>query len=123
MHTISIDIETFSSNDLNKCGVYKYVQASDFDILLFGYAVDGGAVQVVDLAAGEEIPVDILARLSDESITKWAFNSNFERICLSEWLRRKHPEYFTSYSIMEDTVGDYLDPHGWKCSMIWSAYM
>ena len=123
MHTISIDIETFSSNDLNKCGVYKYVQASDFDILLFGYAVDGGAVQVVDLAAGEEIPADILAGLSDESITKWAFNSNFERICLSEWLRRKHPEYFTSYSIMEDTVGDYLDPHRWKCSMIWSAYM
>ena len=123
MHTISIDIETYSSNDLNKCGVYKYVQASDFDILLFGYAVDGGAVQVVDLAAGEKIPVDILAGLSDESITKWAFNSNFERICLSEWLRRKHPEYFTSYSIMEDTVGDYLDSHGWKCSMIWSAYM
>ena len=99
------------------------MQASDFDILLFGYAVDGGAVQVVDLAAGEKIPVDILAGLSDESITKWAFNSNFERICLSEWLRRKHPEYFTSYSIMEDTVGDYLDSHGWKCSMIWSAYM
>lgn len=123
MHTISIDIETYSSNDLNKCGVYKYVQAPDFDILLFGYAVDGGSVQVVDLAAGEEIPVDVLAALSDESITKWAFNSNFERICLSEWLRRKHPDYFTSYSIMEDTVGDYLDPHGWKCSMIWSAYM
>lgn len=123
MHTISIDIETYSSNDLNKCGVYKYVQAPDFDILLFGYAVDGGAVQVVDLAAGEKIPVNVLAALSDESITKWAFNSNFERICLSEWLRRKHPEYFTSYSIMDDTVGDYLDPRGWKCSMIWSAYM
>ena len=123
MHTISIDIETYSSNDLNKCGVYKYVQAPDFDILLFGYAVDGGAVQVVDLAAGEEIPKDVLAALSDESIIKWAFNSNFERICLSEWLRRKQPEYFTSYSIMEDTVGNYLDPQGWKCSMIWSAYM
>lgn len=123
MRTLSIDIESFSSNDLNKCGVYKYVQAPDFDILLFGYAVDGGAVKVVDLAAGEEIPEDILAALSDESITKWAFNSNFERICLSEWLRRKHPEYFVSYSIPEDTVGDYLDPHGWKCSMIWSAYM
>lgn len=123
MHTISIDIETYSSNDLNKCGVYKYVQAPDFDILLFGYAVDGGAVQVVDLAAGEEIPKEILAALSDEGITKWAFNSNFERICLSEWLRRKHSEHFNSYSIMEDTVGDYLDPHGWKCSMIWSAYM
>ena len=123
MHTLAIDLETFSSNDLNKCGVYKYVQAPDFDILLFGYAVDGGAVKVVDLVAGEEIPEEILTALSDESITKWAFNSNFERICLSEWLRRKHPEYFISYSIMEDTVGDYLNPHGWKCSMIWSAYM
>lgn len=123
MHTISIDIETYSSNDLNKCGVYKYVQAADFDLLLFGYAVDGGAVQVVDLAKGEEMPKEILEALSDESITKWAFNSNFERICLSEWLRRNHPEHFTSYSILEDTVGDYLDPHGWKCSMIWSAYM
>lgn len=123
MHTISIDIETFSSNDLSKCGVYKYVQAPDFDILLFGYAVDGGAVKIVDLAAGEEIPEDILEALTDETVTKWAFNSNFERICLSEWLRRKHPEYFVSYSIPEDTVGDYLDPHGWKCSMIWSAYM
>lgn len=123
MHTISIDIETFSSNELSKCGVYKYVQAPDFDILLFGYAVDGGAVKIVDFAMGEEIPEDILEALTDETVTKWAFNSNFERICLSEWLRRKHPEYFVSYSIPEDTVGDYLDPHGWKCSMIWSAYM
>lgn len=123
MHTISIDIESFSSNDLNKCGVYKYVQAPDFDILLFGYAVDGGEIQVVDLASGEKIPKEILVALSDETVTKWAFNSNFERICLSEWLRRNHPEYFSSYSIPEDTVGDYLNPHGWKCSMIWSAYM
>lgn len=123
MHTISIDIESFSSNDLNKCGVYKYVQAPDFDILLFGYAVDGGEIQVVDLASGEKISEEILTALSDETVTKWAFNSNFERICLSEWLRRNHPEYVTSYSMSEDTVGDYLDPHGWKCSMIWSAYM
>lgn len=123
MHTLEIDLETFSSNDLNKCGVYKYVQAPDFDILLFGYAVDGGEVQVVDLASGEKIPEEILAALSDETVIKWAFNSNFERICLSEWIGRNHPEYFTSYSIPEDTVGDYLNPHGWKCSMIWSAYM
>lgn len=123
MHTISIDIESFSSNELNKCGVYKYVQALDFDILLFGYAVDGGDVHVVDLASGEMIPEEILEALADETVTKWAFNSNFERICLSEWLRRNHPEYFSSYSIPEDTVGGYLDPHGWKCSMIWSAYM
>ena len=123
METISIDIETYSGNDLNKCGVYKYVQHPDFDILLFGYAVDGGEVHVVDLASGEEIPEAVLAALSDENVTKWAFNSNFERVCLSEWLRRNHPEHFYSYSIYEDTVGDYLDPHGWKCSMIWSAYM
>ena len=123
MKTISIDIETYSGNDLNKCGVYKYVQHPDFEILLFGYAVDGGEVHVVDLASGEEIPEAVLAALSDEDVTKWAFNSNFERVCLSEWLRRNHPEHFYSYSIYEDTVGDYLDPHGWKCSMIWSAYM
>lgn len=123
MKAISIDIETFSSNDLNKCGVYKYVQAPDFDILLFGYAVDGSAVQVVELACGEKIPEEILAALADENITKWAFNSNFERVCLSEWLRRNAPEYFHSYGAEGDSVGDYLNPKGWKCSMIWSAYM
>ena len=123
METISIDIETYSGNDLNKCGVYKYVQHPDFDILLFGYAVDGGEVHVVDLAAGEEIPEEILNALSDEKVAKWAFNSNFERVCLSEWLRRNHPEHFASYSVESDSVGEYLDPRGWKCSMIWSAYM
>ena len=120
---ISIDIETYSGNDLNKCGVYKYVQHPDFDILLFGYAVDSGEVHVVDLAAGEEIPEEVLAALSDEGVTKWAFNSSFERICLSEWLRRNHPEHFYSYSVEGDSVGEYLDPRGWKCSMVWSAYM
>lgn len=120
---ISIDIETYSENDLGKCGVYKYVQHPDFDILLFGYAVDGGDVRVVDLASGKTMPEEVLAALSDETVTKWAFNSNFERVCLSEWLRRNHPEYFSSYSVPGDTVGDYLDPRGWKCSMVWSAYM
>ena len=123
MNFISIDIETFSSNDLSKCGVYKYVEAADFDILLFGYTVDGGEVVVVDLAAGEKIPEDIIAVLADENITKWAFNSNFERICLSKWLRRNYPEYFSSYSVAGNTVGNYLNPRGWKCSMIWSAFM
>lgn len=123
METISIDIETYSENDLGKCGVYKYVQHPNFDILLFGYAVDGGDVRVVDLASGETLPEEVLAALSDETVTKWAFNSNFERVCLSEWLRRNHPEYFSSYSVPGDTVGDYLDPRGWKCSMVWSAYM
>ena len=123
MKTISIDVESYSGNDLGKCGVYKYVQHLDFDILLFGYAVDGGAVRVVDLASGEKLPEEVLAALSDKAVTKWAFNSNFERVCLSEWLRRNHPEYFSSYSVPGDTVGDYLDPRGWKCSMVWSAYM
>ena len=123
METISIDIETYSGNDLGKCGVYKYVQHPNFDILLFGYAVDGGAVRVADLASGETLPEEVLAALSDESVTKWAFNSNFERVCLSEWLRRNHPEHFRSYNDDGDTAGDYLDPHGWKCSMVWSAYM
>lgn len=123
METISIDIETYSGNDLGKCGVYKYVQHPNFDILLFGYAVDGGAVRVADLASGETLPEEVLAALSDETVTKWAFNSNFERVCLSEWLRRNHPEYFSSYSMPGDTVGDYLGPRGWKCSMVWSAYM
>lgn len=123
MKSLSCDIETFSSNDLTKCGVYKYVQAPDFEILLFGYAVDGGEVHVVDLAAGEKIPEEILDAMTDENVTKWAFNASFERVCLSEWLRRNHPEYFYSYSVPGDTVGDYLDPSGWKCSMVWSAYM
>ena len=123
MKTISIDVESYSGNDLGKCGVYKYVQHPDFDILLFGYAVDGGDVRVVDLASGETLPEEVLTALTDETVTKWAFNSNFERVCLSEWLRRNHPEYFSSYSVPGDTVGDYLDPRGWKCSMVWSAYM
>ena len=123
METISIDIETYSGNDLGKCGVYKYVQHPDFGILLFGYAVDGGAVRVVDLASGEMLPEEVLTALSDETVMKWAFNSNFERVCLSEWLRRNHPEHFRSYNDDGDTAGDYLDPHGWKCSMVWSAYM
>ena len=95
----------------------------NFEILLFGYSVNDGSVQVVDLARGEKIPDDILQALSDENVTKWAFNAMFERICLSVYLRRNYPQYFSSYSVDEDTVGDYLDPHGWKCSMTWAAYM
>ena len=103
--------------------MYKYVQSSNFEILLFGYSVDEGVVKVVDLAQGEEIPDEILDALTNEQITKWAFNSQFERICLSEYLRRYYPQKFISYSIAEDTVGDYLSPVSWKCMMTWSAYM
>ena len=123
MESLSIDLETYSDIDLKKCGVYKYAESPNFEILLFAYSVDNGPVQVIDLAQGEVIPTEILAALTDETITKWAYNASFERICLSVWLRRNHPEYFQSYSILEDTVGDYLDPSAWKCSRIWGAYM
>ena len=87
MKNISIDIETFSDIDLNKCGVYRYAESPAFEILLFGYAVDSGAVTVIDLAQGEKIPEEILDALTDDTVTKWAFNANFERVCLSRYLR------------------------------------
>ena len=121
--TISIDIETFSDVDLQKSGVYKYVQSSMFEILLFGYSINGSDVIIVDLAQGETIPLDIIMALTNETIIKWAFNAQFERICLSAYLKKYYPQYFYSYSIAEDTVGDYLNPRSWRCSMIWSAYM
>ena len=123
MKTLSIDIETFSSVDLSKCGVYKYTEAPDFDILLFGYSVDGGPVQVVDLLSGEELPSEIVAALTDDTVIKWAFNAQFERICLSRWLRDHGGFDNTGYSIPQDTVGNYLDPAAWHCTMIWSATM
>lgn len=120
---LSIDLETYSDIDLKKSGVYRYAESPHFEILLFGYSVNNGPVMVVDLAQSECIPTDILAALSDEQITKWAYNASFERVCLSYWLRRNCPEYFRSYSIPEDTVGNYLSPASWKCSRIWGAYM
>ena len=109
MKTISIDIETFSSVDLAKSGVYRYAESPDFEILLFGYSVDGSAVSVVDLASGEKIPPYILSALEDETVIKCAFNANFERICLSRLLGYK--------------TGRYLSPVSWHCTMVWSAYM
>ena len=123
IQTLSIDIESYSDADLQKCGVYKYAQSPNFEILLFGVSVNGGEVIVYDLAQGEELPMDIIKALTDDSVTKWAFNSSFERVCLSVWLKRNYPQCFCSYSINEDTVGDYLDPAAWKCSCVWSAYM
>ena len=107
MRTLSLDLETFSDVDLSKCGVYKYASSPAFEILLFGYSVDGGDVQVVDLACGGEIPADILKALEDESVMKWAYNAQFERICLSRFLGFP--------------VGSYLDPSSWHCSMVWAA--
>ena len=109
INTLSIDIETFSSNDLSKCGVYKYVEANDFEILLFAYSVNQGDVEVVDLANGEEIPPHILNAIKDDKIIKFAFNATFERVCLSRYLGLK--------------TGTYLNPNSWRCTMIWSAYL
>ena len=120
---MSIDLETYSDVDISKCGAYKYAESENFEILLFGVSIDGGAAQVFDLACGDNIPDAILAALSDETVTKWAFNANFERICLSNWLRKHHPEHFKGYSIPEDPASKYLNPVSWKCTMIWSAYM
>ena len=115
---ITIDIETRSDKDISKCGVYAYTDTPYFDILLFAYSIDGQPVQVVDTANGEEIPENVLAVLADENVVKRAFNCNFERVCLSKYLRENYPQYFQSYSISEDTVGDYLSPESWHCSMI-----
>ncbi len=109
MKTLSIDIETFSSVSLPKSGVYRYVEAPDFEILLFGYSVDGGAVQVVDFACGEKLPANIIAALTDEAVTKWAFNASFERICLSRFIGLP--------------TGEYIAPVSWRCSMVWAATM
>lgn len=109
MRSLSIDLETYSSVDLVKSGIYKYIESPDFEILLFGYSIDGGDIEVIDLASGETLPEEIQSALTDSSITKWAFNAQFERICLSKWLGLPN--------------GQYLSPESWRCTMVWSAYM
>ena len=109
MKTLSIDLETYSSADISKTGVYRYSESPDFEILLFSYSIDGAPVQLVDLTCGERIPAEVKEALSDPSVTKWAFNASFERICLSRWLGLPS--------------GTYLEPQQWRCSMIWSAYL
>lgn len=124
MKTLSLDLETYSSIDLVKSSVYRYVESPDFDILLLGFSADGSPVQVVDLAQGEQIPPEIIDALSDERVHKWAFNANFERVCLSEWLRRNsYPLHNEHYSTPDDPCMGYLDPVGWHCTMVWSAYL
>lgn len=123
IHELSIDIETYSEEDIRAAGVYKYADSKAFEILLFSYSTDGTDVETVDLAQGEIIPTEILEAIVSEDIIKWAFNASFERVCLSVYIKHHYPALFKSYSISEDTVGDYLDPSSWRCSMVWSAYM
>jgi DNA polymerase len=107
MRFMSIDIETYSDIDINKAGVYRYVDTDAFKILLFAYSVDGGPIQLIDLTRGDCIPKEIVKALIDKSVTKWAYNANFERVALSRFLGMP--------------TGQYLDPEGWKCSMVWAA--
>lgn len=125
MKNLEIDIETYSSVSLQKCGVYKYAESPDFEILLFGYSVDGGEVTTVDLACGEELPAEILNALTDDQITKWAFNAQFERVCLSRYLSDQGVslDSFHDQYPLSTACARYLNPEAWKCSMVWSAYM
>lgn len=127
MKTLSIDIETYSGYDLSKCGVYKYAESPDFEILLFGYSIDGGEVQVIDLATGEHLPPEILNALTDDNVQKWAFNANFERVCLSRYLSDMDISLdpFADNHHSAEILGKakYLNPASWRCAMVWSAYM
>ena len=125
MKSISIDLETRSSVDIGKSGVYRYAEAEDFAILFFGYSVDGGAVQVIDLVGGEQIPQKILDALTDDNIIKWAFNANFERVCLSRYLSDLGIalDPFRENNSLSKECARFLSPCSWRCTMVWSAYM
>jgi DNA polymerase len=118
MRALYLDLETYSSSDLSKCGVYRYSESPDFEILLFGYSIDGGEVRVIDLASGEVLPKEIREALINENIIKWAHNAQFERICLSRWLEQQGIT-FTSW----DKKCRFLNPISWRCTMVWSAYL
>lgn len=125
MRNLEIDIETYSSVSLQKCGVYKYAESPDFEILLFGYSADGGEVRVIDLASGETLPADVLSALTDDSVTKWAFNAQFERVCLSRYLSDMgiSLDPFHDRHPLSTACARFLNPETWRCSMVWSAYM
>ena len=125
MRNLEIDIETYSSVSLQKCGVYKYAESPDFEILLFGYSADGGEVRVIDLASGETLPADVLSALTDDSVTKWAFNAQFERVCLSRYLSDMgiSLDPFHDRHPLSTECARFLNPETWRCSMVWSAYM
>ena len=119
---IHFDIESFSSVPI-KNGTYSYAESEDAELLLLSYSINGGPVELIDVARGEEIPDFLLKALVDDNVIKWAHNATFERVFLSYWLKRNYPEYFKSYSIPEDSVSNYLDPRSWRCTMIWAAYL
>ena len=107
MQKISIDIETFSDVDLIRCGVYKYADSPNFEMLLFAYAVDDGDVHIIDIAGGEELPEEIIQAIKSDTVVKTAYNAQFERVCLSRYL--KLPE------------GEYLNPQSWYCTAVQAA--
>ena len=125
MRTLSIDIETYSDVPLQKSGVYRYCESPNFEILLFGYSADSGPVQVVDLACGEKIPSDVLDALTDDAVTKWAFNASFERVCLSRYLRDLgiSLDPFHDRHPLSQECARFLNPESWHCSMVWAATM
>ena len=120
--TISLDLETYSSVDIAKSGVYRYAESDDFEILLLSFSIDGGEVQTIDLAKGEKIPEDILTALASDDVQHWAFNASFERICLSTWLRRNRPDLFKGYGKEDESTQNYLSPYSWYCDLVLSAY-
>ena len=120
---LSLDYESRSDQDIGKSGAYRYWASPASRILLASISVNDGPVITYDLTAGEEIPEGVLKALTDPSVEKWAFNAAFERIASSVYLKRHRPDIFKSYGKPEDSVGDYLDPAGWKCSMVWAAYL
>ena len=125
MQTLSIDIETYSDVNLSKCGVYKYAESPDFEILLFGYSADGSEVTVIDLAQGERLPQEIIDALTDDTVIKWAFNANFERVCLSRYLRDLgvNLDPFHDNHPLSTERARFLNPESWRCSMVWAATM
>lgn len=125
MQTLSIDIETYSDVNLSKCGVYKYAESPDFEILLFGYSADGSEVTVIDLAQGERLPQEIIDALTDDAVIKWAFNANFERVCLSRYLRDLGVSLdpFHDNHPLSTECARFLNPESWRCSMVWAATM
>ena len=125
MQTLSIDIETYSDVNLSKCGVYKYAESPDFEILLFGYSADGSEVTVIDLAQGERLPQEIIDALTDDTVIKWAFNANFERVCLSRYLLDLGVSLdpFHDNHPLSTECARFLNPESWRCSMVWAATM